>query len=150
MSAQNTTAHEGRVTEGPESQPQHYEPCDALARIQEERRQPHEYQPITIQRALEITDLLLGYEDDEQVFVFIELLRGIAAAHDGELRRDRTGYTGPDVEDIVVRATHRAYAHAYHCEIAFREFVRLDPRNPRDLRVLRHQWSDEPEGRTEQ
>ena len=41
--------------------------CDALARIQDALTKPHQYKPITHERAAELDDSITPYDDDETV-----------------------------------------------------------------------------------
>jgi len=115
-------------------------PCDALSRLQAILARDHDYRPITDERAAELAGALVGQDEDEQAFTLIELLRGIAAAHFGELRSKDTGTDRPPgVEDVVHAASVRAYERTVHCSYSFDEFAALDPQHPRDRRVLHNE-----------
>lgn len=134
-----------------EQQPHPGAPCDTLAHMQVLREQVHDYQPITYQRAGEIADELLTYDDDLRAFALIQLVRGMAAAHfAGRCWQEGQPVPKPTVEDLVYATMQAAYPHTAHASYSLEEFAALDPTNPRDLRVLRHQIRDEPEGGDEQ
>ena len=111
--------------------------ADALARLRRWSDTPHEYKRITRERAVELTSAIVPFDDDATVHAFIELLHGIvAAAFDDKL----------SAEDLVTQATLHAYARTMHANVGFDEFVRLNPEDPRDSKVL--MYSSEPEGET--
>ena len=108
---------------------------DVLGRIQDALNAPSPYKPITHERAAELADIIAPEDDDEVVYALIELLHGIFEA----------AWHHKDPEGSVMYATRRAYSKTVHHAEGLQEFARLDPDNPRDLRVLRRQFVDKDE-----
>lgn len=113
----------------------------ALDRIQEMMMIEGDYKPISIERAEVLADIIVAYDDDEQAHAFIELLYGIAGAHFAGRRSDHM--FRPDVESLVMAATHRAYSRTAHFGLGLNEFAMLNPTEQEDLRVLRREYGAE-------
>jgi hypothetical protein len=112
-------------------------PETALDRMQPYIQSNLDYKPITLERAVELTDKIVAYDDDEQVYAFIELLYGICAAH---FTKGAVGR--PDVESLVMEAAQKAYSRTVHFNAALHEFAWLDLSKPDDLRVVTRQFGE--------
>ena len=116
--------------------PQTASPASTLERIKAALETPFDYKPITVERAVELADKILAYDNDEQAHQFIELLNGICAAH---LARDNRL---ADVESLVMFAAHQAYSRTIHFTACYGEFAQLDPNSPDDLRLLTRKFQE--------
>jgi hypothetical protein len=86
------------------------------------------YKPITFDQAEELAGGLIEPCNDAAALDLITLLYGIAYAYYAEKGYKGTrGYSGPNVEGIVIAAARRIYYDTLHSGDALREFSGLDP-----------------------
>ena len=114
-------------------------PVTVLERMQRYLNREADYLPVTIERAVELTERIVSNDDDEQVLAFLELLNGICAEF---YSKDK------DVEGLIMYATHHAYTKTIHFNAALAEFAGLDPNNADELRVLARKFGADASERT--
>jgi len=98
------------------------------------------YKPITYAQTAELTEKIVGQDDDRVAHAFITLLHGIAAAYYLEKREGRAT---PDVDSIVCKATHAAYALTTIASTGADEFALLDADTFDEMDKLRPEYFGE-------